>query len=633
MKSSLARALLVVLVPVLYLSLGSAPALAALLRSQQLLQPVLTLLLLFSLSVLGLAIRHVRKQLPVPLGAMLLYILLCTALLPMWSAIEEQLHLASYVLIGVLAFFACPGQLVPAVLLGSSIGMVDELLQALLPKRIFDPRDLLANAAIATATVALLSGGKRSWWACAPLLALLATLWLLPITGAAPAQIPAPTAQTADPLALPSSSDTPQAARLSAETRSRAAKAPKSALKAPYSGASVVFITIDALRADFVPPWGQAPAALPSFEALSRTSVSFAEVLANSAWTSPGIVSFLTGLHPAVHGVEERERDLPDHLTTFIEELNRHGYSSYGFAADGDENYGGLGFTNRLNHSLSAPEMITEALNSAAGPSFVWMHLRDIHAPYDASPQDLEALGLPSSLPNAPILDRARSHYTVPREQFPGRHSWLKPAIRTLYSAELIQQDQALGQILHALQGYQNLLLVVSADHGEELLDHNGIGHASTTLKSAPHPELVRIPIYFRLPDGRAAGELRQGRFQQIDLVPTLASLLGIPAPDPLPEVKLDGWDLSSSVLDESAAATASTRSRTTLISTSPCGWQCPPERRAERIHALISGAEWLFCVPESAACDERFDPLLKEAERRASLLRRQSKTPVGRPQ
>jgi hypothetical protein len=334
------------------------------------------------------------------------------------------------------------------------------------------------------------------------------------------------------------------------------------------------------------------------------------------------MVSFLTGLHPSVHGVEERGINFPQAAISFLDTLSAAGYATWGFAADGEENYTGLGFQYAMDRTLPPEKMLLSALSAQDGPVFAWLHLRDIHAPYDASSAELEALGLPGELPSSPILDRARSHHTVPRAEFPGRHGWLQRPIRALYAAELARQDRILGTVLAALDPVENLILVVSADHGEELLDHDGIGHASTTLHSPPHPELVRIPLFVRLPDGRGAGEQRSGSFQQIDLMPTLAGLLGIGVEQPVSGLDLDGRDLSAAVLGDEAAKAEPTSQRPVLVSTSPCGWQCPAARRHERIHALIQGHNWLFCDPGAAPCAEPIAGYLRDFEHRAELLR-----------
>ncbi len=616
MSPSLARRLLPALVFGLYASLRFTREWTSWLRAEGLLDAAVVLVFVCAALVVGWLVRSRARQAPVPPAAIVLASVAAVVLLASWEQTEERIHLAVYALVGTLAWSACSHRLWPALGLGAVIGAGDEILQLFISSRVFDVRDLIANVGIVTAFSLLTAGGRRSWLSCVLLAGVCLALLQLPVPVSSPTQ-------------LGEFSDVGDSARTSPRVLSPAVRPPPTAGatgaargEAVYSGASVVLITIDALRADHLAPWGEPPVKLPTFSGLQQSSISFEEVFANGAWTSPGMVSFLTGLHPSVHGVEERGINFPPAAVSFLDTLSAAGYATWGFAADGEENYTGLGFQNAMDRSLPPEEMLSAALSGQDGPAFAWLHLRDIHAPYDASSVELEALGLPAELPSSPILDRARSHHTVPRAEFPGRHGWLKGPIRALYAAELVHQDRVLSRVLAALEHVEDLIVVVSADHGEELLDHDGIGHASTTLHSPPHPELVRIPLFVQLPDGRGAGEQRSGAFQQIDLMPTLAGLLGIETEQPVPGLDLDGRDLSAAVLGEVGASAASTRERPVLVSTSPCGWQCPPERRHERIHALIEGHSWLFCDPSAAPCEEPISSHLRDLRDRAELLR-----------
>ena len=616
MSPSLARRLLPALVFGLYASLRFTREWTLWLRGEGLLDAAVVLVFVCAALLVGWLVRSRAGQAPVPAVAIFLATLSAVALLATWEQSEERIHLAIYALVGALAWSASSYRLWPALGLGIVIGAGDEVLQLFISSRVFDLRDLIANVGIVTSFVLLTSGGRRSWLSCVPLAGVCLALLQLPVPASSSTQVG-------------EFSDAGDSARTPSRVLSQGVRSSlptvvtePSRNAAAYSGSSVVLITIDALRADHLAPWGEPPLELPTFSRLQQSSLSFEEVFANGAWTSSGMVSFLTGLHPSVHGVEERGINFPSEAVSFLDTLSATGYATWGFAADGEENYTGLGFQFAMDRTLPPEKMISAALSAQDGPAFAWLHLRDIHAPYDASSDELEALGLPADLPSSPILDRARSHHTVPRAEFPGRHGWLKRPIRALYAAELAREDRVLGRVLSALASVENLIVVVSADHGEELLDHDGIGHASTTLHSPPHPELVRIPLFIRLPDGRGAGEQRSGAFQQIDLMPTLAGLLGIEAEQPVPGLDLDGRDLSAAVLGDAGARAEPTSERPVLVSSSPCGWQCPPARRHERIHALIEGKSWMFCDPSAAPCEEPVATHLRGFGRSAELLR-----------
>ena len=582
---------------------------AAALRERGLLTLAVTLALIGAGLLVLRLLRRQEGDEPVPWVPLVLALAAGGWLATFWVLPEERIHLAMYAPLGVLAWRTCARRLLVALLLCGSIGALDELVQGLLPERTFDGWDVLANAVAGTAGVLLARGGRGTWWAPA---LLVTTRLVLPLIHPGQAAVQPPP-EPAGAVVFEPATPAPVAG---VPTRP----------DARYAAASVLLITVDALRADRAPPWGRAAVPTPAFDRLARESVSWEEVHAASIWTTPSAVSLLTGLTPAVHGVGGRGLELAPSVDTPLERLAGAGWATVGFAGDGSETYRHLGFDAELDRDAEPAAEVVRQLR-AAEPAFVWMHLRQIHAPYEASPGRLAELGLPSELPAAPILDRARTSYTVPRADFPGRHDWLREPLAALYAAELADADAATGRILDALEAaglLETTLVLVTADHGEELLDHDGVGHASTTLDSAPQPELVEIPLWLRLPDGQLAGRQLAGRLRQVDVMPTLLPLLGVDMTGPAPDVPHDGVDRSVQLLFPPHEAAPPPP---TLVTSSPCGWQCPPERRDERVHALI-GHDWQWCRDGQEGCPAEIVAAMAEAEERRRLLR----TPVPSP-
>ncbi|MEE2827745.1 MAG: sulfatase [Myxococcota bacterium] len=605
-----ASILLLILVGGIYGTLGCARPASEWLRGHGLLVPTLVVLALVSgMTALVLLRRDGRRQEVVPWVPLVLTFLSFVFLADYWRLPEERLHLVEYGLVGLLAWPVCRARMLPALLLAGLLGAGDELIQYFLPDRTFDPWDIVANLVASSAAVFLAAGGRRSWGAPALLLSarLLLPLVHLPHPGLVPAPL--------DPFAASSSSS-------SSSSSSALQKGSAQPLEsAPFAGRSVLLVTIDALRADHVPPWGSAPVPTPTFDRLASESITFEEVYANSIWTTPSMQSLLTGLLPEVHGVQARGIEFPPSAWAPLEQLQGAGYRTRGFAGDGTETYNNLGFQSELNRKGDLVSEVVAYLRDE-GPGLVWLHLRDIHAPYDASEERLAELGLPNRLPSSPILDRARSHALVPRRDFPGYHSWLQEPMAALYAAELADAERSLGELMLKLEEgglLDKLLVVVTADHGEELLEHDGVGHASTTLDSAPHPETVEIPLYLRLPGAVGGSRVVPGRFEQVDLMPTLFPLLGLSLVEARTGVGLDGRDWSAVVLDSERPVLPP---RPTLVSSTPCGWQCPPARRAERVHSLVDGKEWAWCRPPAAPCDGPIGIALSENHQRARLLR-----------
>jgi arylsulfatase A-like enzyme len=114
-----------------------------------------------------------------------------------------------------------------------------------------------------------------------------------------------------------------------------------------------------------------------------------------------------------------------------------------------------------------------------------------------------------------------------------------EPAIlRHLYKAGVRSTDSELGRLFADLQAmglYDDLLVIVTSDHGEMLLEHGAVLHGTFW------EEVLHVPLIVKWPGNARAGTLTQRRTSAMDLVPTLLAVAGLPADPDLP-----GRDLRS---------------------------------------------------------------------------------------
>ena len=121
--------------------------------------------------------------------------------------------------------------------------------------------------------------------------------------------------------------------------------------------------------------------------------------------------------------------------------------------------------------------------------------------------------------------------------------------LRSRYRGEIRQNDRAFGALVAGLRSRRLLessVVIFTSDHGEEFLDHAGLMHRRTLYQ-----EVLRVPFAVRLPGGRNAGQVIDHPFRQIDLLPTLAGLVGAPAPEGVEGVDLSGVWLGRNVSPE----------------------------------------------------------------------------------
>jgi arylsulfatase A-like enzyme len=135
------------------------------------------------------------------------------------------------------------------------------------------------------------------------------------------------------------------------------------------------------------------------------------------------------------------------------------------------------------------------------------------------------------------------------------RYTWsdyLTPAqlrhLRATYAASVTAADRWLGHFLAGLRRRgldRDTVVALVSDHGIYLGEHRLTGKSDSYL----HPELIRVPLLLRDPDGRGAGATSDYYATTSDLAPTLTAMAGAP-----PSERFEGTDLSP-LLDGGAPA------------------------------------------------------------------------------
>ncbi len=188
----------------------------------------------------------------------------------------------------------------------------------------------------------------------------------------------------------------------------------------------------------------------------------------------------------------------------------------------------GASFDN-LRRFQSADVIVDSAIawlqQNSAGPFFLWLHLMDPHAPYYPKAEALHEMGSELGPPEA---RRLNSFWA--REGLSSRRLLKsRELVESLYDAGVRWADRQIGRLakrLVELNLWDQCALAVTADHGEEFMDHGGRFHPPVNL----HEELIRVPLLMRVPSHPQGRDVRHP-IGLIDLAPTLFDTLDIPAP------------------------------------------------------------------------------------------------------
>jgi arylsulfatase A-like enzyme len=295
----------------------------------------------------------------------------------------------------------------------------------------------------------------------------------------------------------------------------------------------VILYVIDTLRSDATPLGGAAVEVAPALLELASEGITYRRAFATSSWTRTTVATLLTGLDPARHRVEDRQDRLDLTIPRLPIWLRRAGWEtaalstnpnilpSWGFMWGFDRfiDVDSGEWLNRVSFSELHEQAVSLVEQKADRPVFLYVHDNEPHFPYLPSAHYRELLRTapegsagekPTDAEDAEVLDEAR----------------------LLYSSEIRSTTDRMRSLFDALRRigrYDDALIVVAGDHGEEFGDHGGLYHGSTLYQ-----EQIHIPLIIKPPRGRARTGVVESAVTTEDVAPTILALLDLPAPERL---------------------------------------------------------------------------------------------------
>ena len=326
----------------------------------------------------------------------------------------------------------------------------------------------------------------------------------------------------------------------------------------------VILISLDTTRPDHLGLYGYVRDTSPNLDALAARGVVFEEMITTSENTLISHASIFTGLVPAAHGATHvgEGRALPPGARTLAEDFQAAGYQTAGFAAHGDWLTPAFGMDRGFDVFTSAyrdgEAVLADARKWLDGrdperPFFLFIHLFDVHS--DPGPRPYEApegiAGRFTSDYDGPFADwgSSRAKGSAFLHAVMDGHVELSDAdlayLRAQYDEGLYATDAMLGHFLDELGPRDRDLLddawvAVTADHGEEFLEHGRMLHSSFYDVVAKVPGILVPPGR----DPEAIGPPRHvpNQVRVIDLRNTLLDLAGLPEAERSQGVSLAPW-------------------------------------------------------------------------------------------
>jgi arylsulfatase A-like enzyme len=160
------------------------------------------------------------------------------------------------------------------------------------------------------------------------------------------------------------------------------------------------------------------------------------------------------------------------------------------------------------------------------GPFFLWLHLMDPHSPYYPPNEAYRELtGRDIDPGRARYLNEFWNRSDLTPSGFRGK----RDEVLQLYDAGIRWVDRQIARLVKSLKQshlWDDCVFALTADHGEEFLEHGGRYHAPVRLNE----EIIHVPLLIRVPGERGI-KVPASPMSHLHLAPTLLEIVGVQAP------------------------------------------------------------------------------------------------------
>lgn len=364
----------------------------------------------------------------------------------------------------------------------------------------------------------------------------------------------------------------------------------------------ILFVVLDAARAENFSVYGYGKPTTPNLERLAPELALYDSCISAATWTLPSTASLFTGTYNSTHRLVIDGDRLPESYVSLPQLLQENGYHTAkitgvvpyvsdfsgldrGFAESWEappprwrqllDKLRGSGSAEpppepaaadapdlaRIDHDMSLEAEAAAHLDArrtlrgklsfwlsghyddgggaclgrvrelwrARGdaPTFAYLHLQETHGEY-RPPHRFRKRYIPKELHGkswAAVNQRPNLHAVglapMDEEDF--------AVLEGLYDGCIAYMDEQLGALfddLAQLPGWDDTLVIVTADHGDCIGRHGVLGHQFVCYE-----ELLRIPWIVKWPRAMGITGAQSQLIQNVDLLPTICGLLGLEIP------------------------------------------------------------------------------------------------------
>ena len=385
-----------------------------------------------------------------------------------------------------------------------------------------------------------------------------------------------------------------------------------------YPPLNLLIITVDCARPDRMSIYGHDRPTTAFLDKIAKRGAVFTNAYSQAAWTGPGVMSTLTGLYPPTHGVTAQGKTLPKAVYTLLDAFKEHGYRVPNLSyLTVDPTFQNIAEMEETGIDITTADEVAVIRNWIGNhhrePIAMWYHWRFAHLPYDpprkhwlyppANPEKgvrLEDFPQPDNIKNLIRKEVIIPYYSQELLDDPAPASMsekdLSPNveftaedtewINALYDAQMRHFDHQFESLRYKLALHhklKNTIIIITADHGEELMDHGFIGHASTAVHTRHYDEHLHIPLLIMCPRVIKEGRKIDLIVQQIDILPTVLDMMGWDIPE-----DIQGRSLLPAIRGETMEELP------TYAESVEGGYQSKPHQRSEFVRSIRT-QDWKF--------------------------------------
>jgi arylsulfatase A-like enzyme len=326
---------------------------------------------------------------------------------------------------------------------------------------------------------------------------------------------------------------------------------------------NIILVMVDTLRADHLSCYGS-DLETPNLCRLAKGGTIY-KAFSHASWTKPATASLLTSTLPSTHMAVSKPARLSGDLTLISEAMQAGGYTtggivsnvnlaeSFGFA-QGYDDYDYLGpdylaYAAESSSKLIVYQLVRQVWLGLAGGDEV--RFNDFYQDskvvnerafdwIDRRKEERFFLFLHYMDPHDPYFEHPYNGVGVARVSMPEPESKEADRLHALYRGEIEYLDHQFGALLAKLEAeglYDDTVIVLTADHGEEFDEHGGFWHGLPLYE-----EQIHVPLVIKWAkggDAEVASGADSGIARLLDVGPTLLGVAGITTPDSMQGIDL----------------------------------------------------------------------------------------------